>query len=78
MHLNACAIELEFEGGFAEQLHGLGSAFGRRCQHRLNGPEQLDRIFRQCRNAVAEGRFRDFAEIAGHHRRLTDRLDRRI
>src|SRR5439155_21259506 len=30
VHLNARAIELEFERGFAEQLNGLGGAFSRR------------------------------------------------
>ena len=78
MHLDAGAVELQLERRFAERIYRLRHALGRRREHRLYRPEQLNGIFRQRLRTVHERCARHLPQVSAQHRRLPDGCSRRM
>ena len=77
MDLDARAVHLVFERGFAKIGQGFGDVFGRFRQHGLNGPEQLHIVLREAGLALFKQRPRDESDIAGQHDGAADATRRR-
>lgn len=76
VNLNARAVELDFEGRFAQPLQRLSDISGWRRQHRLDGPEELDSVAKERGRALGHRDVRDFTQIAAHHGRMPDGIRR--
>jgi hypothetical protein len=72
VHLDAGAIELVFERGFAEHGEGFVHVGGRIGEHRLNRLEQRDDKCVECGRPCGQRRPRHLRQPTGHHRRAPD------
>jgi hypothetical protein len=71
--LDASAIKLELEGGWPQQLEGLGNGVHGFRQHGEHWPKQLEAIVGKRSGAVGEHRSRDLGQAPGHHHCMPDR-----
>ena len=73
MHLHARAVDLVLDRRATEPCDRVARALGGLREHRLHGPEDLERERREPRRAVGQRRARDAARITAQHERSAHR-----